>query len=47
MGHLEWLQEFGDPVSNQPMGSTKENLNCAIVGEVAPRAPGRPVRAGW
>eukprot|EP00802_Teleaulax_amphioxeia_P032110 Tamp_35861.p2 GENE.Tamp_35861~~Tamp_35861.p2 ORF type:complete len:165 (+),score=54.08 Tamp_35861:56-496(+) len=33
MGHLEWLQEFGDPVSNQPMGSTKENLNCAIVGE--------------
>ena len=35
MGHLEWLQEFGDPVSNQPMGSTKENLNCAIVGEVA------------
>jgi hypothetical protein len=31
MGHLEFLQEFGDPVSNQPMGSTKDNLNCAIV----------------
>jgi rubrerythrin len=33
MGHLEWLQEFGDPVSNEPMGSTKDNLTCAIAGE--------------
>ena len=33
MGHLEWLQEHGDPVSNAPMGSTRENLDCAIVGE--------------
>jgi rubrerythrin len=26
-------QELGDPVSNQPMGSTQENLQCAIVAE--------------
>uniref|UniRef100_A0A7S0QMQ8 Ferritin-like diiron domain-containing protein n=1 Tax=Cryptomonas curvata TaxID=233186 RepID=A0A7S0QMQ8_9CRYP len=32
-GHLEFLQEVGDPCTNQPMGNTVENLNSAIIGE--------------
>jgi len=26
LGHLEFLMEIGDPVSNQPIGNTRENL---------------------
>eukprot|EP00960_Hanusia_phi_P059174 764091-Hanusia_phi.AAC.9 len=33
LGHLEFLQEIGDPVSNQPFGSTIDNLTSAIIGE--------------
>mmetsp|Transcript_6508 Transcript_6508/g.10309 ORF Transcript_6508/g.10309 Transcript_6508/m.10309 type:complete len:180 (+) Transcript_6508:96-635(+) len=33
MGHLEFLQDMGDPVTNQPMGNSYENVKSAIVGE--------------
>mmetsp|Transcript_71272 Transcript_71272/g.190283 ORF Transcript_71272/g.190283 Transcript_71272/m.190283 type:complete len:172 (-) Transcript_71272:51-566(-) len=31
-GHLEFLQEVGDPCTNQLIGNTVENLNSAIIG---------------
>jgi rubrerythrin len=33
MGHLEFLEEVGDPATNEPMGDTESNLASAIVGE--------------
>ena len=33
MGHLEFLQEQGDPVSSQPIGNTLEMLKSAIITE--------------
>ncbi|TGW14553.1 rubrerythrin family protein [Candidatus Hepatobacter penaei] len=32
-GHLEYLEEVGDPVTDVPIGSTEENLKSAIFGE--------------
>ncbi len=32
-GHLEYLEEVGDPATGLPMGSTPENLKAAIAGE--------------
>ena len=32
-GHLEYLEEVGDPATGMPMGSTEENLRAAIAGE--------------
>jgi rubrerythrin len=32
-GHLDFLAEAGDPVTDEPVGSTKENLRAAVVGE--------------
>ncbi len=32
-GHLEYLEETGDPATGEPIGDTKLNLNAAIVGE--------------
>ena len=32
-GHLEFLEECGDPATDEPMGNTVENLKSAIVGE--------------
>lgn len=32
-GHLEYLEETGDPATGEPIGDTKKNLNAAIVGE--------------
>ncbi len=32
-GHLEFLEEIGDPATGEPIGSTEENLRAAIVGE--------------
>ena len=32
-GHLEYLEEGGDPATGEPIGDTKKNLNAAIVGE--------------
>jgi rubrerythrin len=32
-GHLEYLEETGDPVTALPIGDSKENLQAAIAGE--------------
>ncbi|MDE0646446.1 MAG: rubrerythrin family protein [Gammaproteobacteria bacterium] len=32
-GHLEYMEEVGDPVTGLPIGSTAENLKAAIHGE--------------
>ncbi len=32
-GHLEYLEEVGDPATGEPIGSTSDNLKAAIVGE--------------
>ena len=33
-GHLEYLEECGDPATGLPIGTTEENLKAAIHGEV-------------
>ena len=32
-GHMEFLEQAGDPVTGLPMGSTRDNLACAAAGE--------------
>src|SRR6056297_1020705 len=32
-GHLEYLEDVGDPATGEPMGNTEKNLKAAIVGE--------------
>ena len=32
-GHLEFLEESGDPATGKPIGNTRENLGAAIAGE--------------
>ena len=32
-GHLEFLEQVGDPATGEPIGDTKENLLAAIAGE--------------
>jgi rubrerythrin len=32
-GHLEYLEETGDPATGEPIGSTDANLKAAIAGE--------------
>ena len=32
-GHMEFLQEVGDPATNEPFGDTEANLKSAIAGE--------------
>jgi len=32
-GHLYFLEEVGDPVTGEPIGSSADNLRSAIVGE--------------
>ena len=32
-GHLEYLQEVGDPATGKPIGETKANLESAVAGE--------------
>ncbi|GIW41337.1 MAG: rubrerythrin [Candidatus Binatia bacterium] len=32
-GHLDFLKEVGDPVTNLPIGDTEKNLKSAIEGE--------------
>lgn len=33
LGHLEYLEETGDPVTGAPTGSTEDNLRAAVAGE--------------
>ncbi len=32
-GHLEFLEEVGDPATGLPIGDTRDNLKAAIAGE--------------
>ena len=32
-GHLDFLKEVGDPVTNVPIGTTEKNLKSAVEGE--------------
>ena len=32
-GHMEYLEEVGDPATGEPMGETEDNLKSAIAGE--------------
>jgi rubrerythrin len=32
-GHLEYLEEAGDPTTGKPIGRTRDNLAAAIAGE--------------
>ena len=32
-GHLEWLEQCGDPATGLPIGATTSNLKAAIAGE--------------
>jgi rubrerythrin len=32
-GHLEFLEEVGDPATGKPIGETKDNLVSAVAGE--------------
>jgi rubrerythrin len=32
-GHLDFLKEVGDPATEEPIGSTEQNLKSAIAGE--------------
>lgn len=33
-GHLEWLEQCGDPATGLPMGTTRDNLEAAAAGEL-------------
>ena len=33
LGHLEYLAEVGDPITDEPIGDTEQNLKAAIAGE--------------
>ena len=32
-GHLEYLEETGDPATGEPIGNTSDNLKAAVAGE--------------
>ena len=32
-GHLEYLEETGDPATGEPIGDTSDNLKAAVAGE--------------
>ena len=32
-GHLEFLEQAGDPATGLPIGSTRQNLEAAVAGE--------------
>ena len=32
-GHLEWLEQCGDPVTGLPIGTTRDNLASAVASE--------------
>ncbi|MGW8270134.1 MAG: rubrerythrin family protein, partial [Burkholderiales bacterium] len=32
-GHLEYLEQVGDPATGLPIGATRENLTAAVAGE--------------
>lgn len=32
-GHLEYMEEVGDPATGEPIGTTAQNLGASVVGE--------------
>ena len=44
-GHLEFLEETGDPATGKPIGSTENNLQAAIAGVL--RGMGRQQTVAW
>ena len=34
MGHLEFLEQAGDPTTGLPIGTTRQNLQAAVAGEM-------------
>src|SRR3989475_13023921 len=32
-GHLDFLKDVGDPVTDEPIGKTEKNLRSAVAGE--------------
>ena len=45
-GHLEFLEETGDPATGEPIGPTAANLKAAVAGETA-REEGFDEIADW
>jgi rubrerythrin len=46
-GHLDFLKEVGDPVTNVPIGTTEKNLRSGVEGDHEyTRCPGRKTAAG-
>ena len=43
-GHLEWLEQSGDPATGLPIGSTRDNLKAAVAGETHEYTDMIPVR---
>jgi rubrerythrin len=41
-GHLEYLEEVGDPASGKPIGPTDDNLKAAIASETHKYTDGYP-----
>jgi rubrerythrin len=37
-GHLEYLEEVGDPATGEPIGDTEKNLAAAVAGWRRPRS---------
>jgi rubrerythrin len=35
-GHLEWLEQCGDPATGMPIGPTRDNLKSAVAGDMYP-----------
>ncbi len=33
LGHLEFLEKSGDPITGMPIGTTRQNLHSAVAGE--------------
>jgi rubrerythrin len=45
LGHLELLEEVGDPVTGMPLGDTETNLRSALAGETHERTELYPALA--
>lgn len=45
LGHLEYLEQSGDPVTGLPFGDTATNLGSAIAGETREYADSYPAMA--
>jgi len=41
-GHLEYLEEVGDPATGKPIGTTEDNLRAVIAGETHEYTGDRP-----